>query len=52
MVPDFRYPDGIRLGVCPLYTTYGEIHAAVTALRAVVEERLYEAYPREREGVT
>ena len=52
VIPDFRLPDNLRLGVCPLYTTYAEIHAAVTALRRVVVERLYEAYPAERSGVT
>jgi kynureninase len=52
VIPDFRLPDNLRLGVCPLYTTYAEVHAAVTALRRVVVERLYEEYPAERSGVT
>ena len=52
VIPDFRLPDNLRFGVCPLYTTYAEIHAAVTALRRVVVERLYEQYPAERSGVT
>jgi kynureninase len=52
VIPDFRHPDAIRLGVCPLYTTYTEIHAAVEALRAVVEGRLYEQFPTERRAVT
>jgi kynureninase len=52
VIPDFRLPDNLRLGVCPLYTTYAEIHAAVTVLRRVVVERLYEEYPAERSGVT
>jgi kynureninase len=52
VIPDFRHPDNIRLGVCPLYTTYAEIHAAVLALRTVVADRLYEEYPTERSGVT
>jgi kynureninase len=52
VLPDFRYPDNIRLGVCPLYTTYVEIHAAVTALRDVVAERVFAQYSAERHGVT
>ena len=52
VIPDFRLPDNLRLGVCPLYTTYAEVHAGVTALRRVVVERLYEQYPAERAGVT
>ena len=52
VIPDFRSPDNIRIGVCPLYTTYAEIHTAVSALRTVVVERLYEQYPGHRQGVT
>lgn len=52
VVPDFRLPENIRLGVCPLYTTFAEIRAAVDALRTVVTQRLFEEYPSERSGVT
>lgn len=52
VIPDFRAPDLIRLGVTPLYTTYTELHGAVEALRRIATERLYEAYPVQREGVT
>jgi kynureninase len=52
VIPDFRPPDTLRLGVSPLCTTFAEIHAAVQALRMVVEERLFERYSAERSGVT
>lgn len=52
VIPDFRLPDNIRLGVCPLYTTYEEIYHAVAALRQVVEGRLYEEFSSIRSGVT
>jgi len=52
VIPDFRYPDNIRLGLAPLYTTFAEIHAAVTRFRRVIVERLYEKYPVERPEVT
>jgi kynureninase len=52
VIPDFRHPDNIRIGVCPLYTKFEELHAVVTAMRRVVAERLYEQYPREALGVT
>jgi kynureninase len=52
VIPDFRYPDNIRLGVAPLYTTFAEIHQAVMRLRRVITERLYEKYPTERPEVT
>jgi kynureninase len=52
VIPDFRLPDNIRLGVCPLYTSFEEIRAAVEALRVVVTERMYEDYAALRDGVT
>jgi kynureninase len=33
VIPDFRYPDGIRLGLSPLSTTYAEALAGVLAIR-------------------
>lgn len=44
VLPDFRPPDNIRLGVTPLYTTYRELHTAVTRLARIVAERHYERY--------
>lgn len=52
VIPDFRRPDNIRIGVCPLSTTFAELHAAVAALHKVVAERLYEKYSTEASGVT
>ena len=52
VIPDFRTPDNIRLGVAPLYTTFVEIHRALDRLRVIVEERLYKKYPHERLAVT
>jgi kynureninase len=44
VLPDFRTPDNIRLGIAPLYTSFRDIHTAVMRLRRIVEERLYEKY--------
>jgi len=52
VLPDFRYPDNIRFGIAPLYTSYADIHEAVVRLCRVVTERLYEKYPTERPEVT
>lgn len=52
VLPDFRRPDSIRLGLAPLYTTFGEIAEAVGRLRTVVTERLYEKYSHETPIVT
>jgi kynureninase len=52
VIPDFRYPDSIRFGISPLYTTYGEIDQAVERLRQVIEQRIYERYSNDRADVT
>jgi kynureninase len=52
VIPDFRYPDNIRLGVAPIYTCYVELHEAMHRIRRVIVERLYEKYPVEAPPVT
>jgi kynureninase len=46
VVPDFRDPDSIRLGVAPLYTRYVDVWDALDRLRGIVErgeQRLVDA---------
>ncbi len=52
ILPDFRRPDNIRLGLAPLYTSFTDIYRTVMALRQIVETRQYEAYPLEAPAVT
>jgi kynureninase len=37
VIPDFRGPDSIRLGVAPLYTSYADVWDALDRLRGLVE---------------
>jgi len=37
VVPDFRGPDSIRLGLPPLYTRFTDVHDALERLRSLVE---------------
>jgi kynureninase len=37
VIPDFRGPDSIRLGVAPLYTRFVDIYDALDRLRGLVE---------------
>jgi kynureninase len=47
VIPDFREPDNIRLGLAPLYTTYADIWHGIDRLRQVVVQRRYEKYSHE-----
>lgn len=49
VIPDFRTPDNIRLGIAPLYTTDREIHKTVAALRISVESGEYKTLAASRE---
>jgi kynureninase len=52
VIPDFREPDNIRLGLAPLYTTFADVWHGIDRLRQVVEERSYESYSHERTEIT
>jgi len=52
VLPDFREPDNIRLGLAPLYTSFSEVWEAVDRVRRVVVEERYRKYPQERSTVT
>jgi kynureninase len=52
LIPDFRDPDNIRLGLAPLYTSYQEVWEGIDRICRLVEEKHYEKYPKERLTVT
>ena len=52
IIPDFRAPDNLRLGIAPIYTRYVDIYQAIARIRQIVTERLYQQYPLERVAVT
>jgi kynureninase len=52
VIPDFREPDNIRLGLTPLYTSFEEIWQAVDRIRIIMKEHRYENYPMGRLSVT
>ena len=52
VIPDFRAPNNIRLGIAPLYTSFRDIHTTVMRLRQIVAEKLYEKYSSEAPIVT
>ena len=52
VVPDFRGPDSVRLGVAPLYTRYVDVWDALDRLRALVERGEQKLVSAERSRVT
>ncbi len=52
VLPDFRAPDNIRLGLAPLYTSYVDVWTAVERVQSVVSEGSYQHYAPERLPVT
>ena len=52
VLPDFREPDNIRLGLSPLYTSYRDVRRTVSRIQQVITEGTYKKYSRERSGVT
>jgi kynureninase len=51
VLPDFREPDNIRLGLSPLYTSFAEVWEAVDRIRRVVAEERHLRYSPERLAV-
>ena len=44
VIPDFRGPDSIRLGVAPLYTRYVDVWDALDRVRELVERGEHAAF--------
>jgi kynureninase len=52
VVPDFRGPDAVRLGVAPLYTRHVDVWDALARLRDLVAREEHEQIPAARGRVT
>ena len=52
MIPDFRTPDRLRLGVAPLYTSFADVCEGMARLRDIVEQGRHLTFPVERTRVT
>jgi kynureninase len=52
IIPDFREPDNIRLGITPLYTSYLDLYETAMQLKAIVEGEWYRKFSEKREQVT
>ncbi len=52
VIPDFRTPDNIRIGITPLYTSFMDIFLAAERLMQIVNEKEYMSYSKEKDAVT
>jgi kynureninase len=52
VIPDFRAPNFLRLGVTPLYIDESDIQSALNRLRNIMQSRAYENFPDARPTVT
>lgn len=52
VIPDFREPDNLRLGLAPLYLSFEEVWQGVDRIRRIVAEKRYKKYPQEKLTVT
>jgi kynureninase len=52
LVPDFREPDHLRLGLAPIYTSFNEVWEGVERIHRVVAEKRYQRYTSKRSTVT
>ncbi|MCF8241815.1 MAG: kynureninase [Melioribacteraceae bacterium] len=51
IIPDFRPPNNIRLGIAPLYTSFKDIFNSIIRIREIVETGEYKLYPRAKEDL-
>ncbi len=52
VIPDFRTPDRLRIGLAPLYTRFADVHEAFVRLREIMRTGSYHGYPTARARVT
>ncbi len=52
VIPDFRSPNLLRLGITPLYTSYMDIFEAVRKIKLIVTNKIYLNYSEIIQGVT
>jgi kynureninase len=52
VIPDFREPDNIRLGVTPIYTSFQDIWESINRIQRVITEKRHLRFPATRLTVT
>lgn len=52
IIPDFRPPNNIRLGIAALYNSFLEIYETVIRIQTIVKNELFQEYNMKRKQVT
>ena len=52
VIPDFREPDNIRLGLTPIYTSFQDVWECIDRIQRVITEKRYLRFPATRLTVT
>jgi kynureninase len=52
VIPDFRAPNNIRLGIAPIYTSYHDIYRAMERLKTILDKEIYRNYSKTQLAVT
>ena len=52
IIPDFRPPNNIRLGIAPLYNSYLDLYETILRIQSIVQQKQYLAYDSKRKQVT
>lgn len=52
VIPDFREPDILRMGLAPIYTSFVEVYDAISMLENILANNLHVKYESSRAGVS
>jgi kynureninase len=52
VIPDFRTPDRLRIGLAPLYTRFVDVYGGFARLRQIMNAESWRSFPAERSRVT
>jgi len=52
IIPDFRPPENIRIGLAPLYNTFFEVYELVNELERIISQEIFEQFDTTSASVT